>query len=274
MYIDSHCHLNLLDLTAYNGSMDQAIEDFRRNHVQQMLCVSVESGRFSELQALADRYVDICISVGIHPNEPIVEDSIQEGLKSEDAFLKVHASHPRVVAIGETGLDYYREETDHTLQRQRFIQHIACARAVGKPLIIHSRKASEDTMALLKQENAQEIAGGRPGVLHCFTESWEMAQAALDLGFYISISGIVTFQNAKSLQAVAVQVPIDRLLVETDAPYLAPVPHRGKPNYPHYVRHVVEKIAALRGIPPEVLAFETNRNFKILFNMGHHSHGT
>jgi len=255
--VDSHCHLNFKPLHA---SLDTVLANARQNGVGYMLCVSVTLETFPEIRAIARSHPHIFASVGVHPNE-------REGQEPTAEELIALAHDERVVAIGETGLDYYRgkEEAgaspDWGWQQERFRRHIHAARAVHKPLIIHTREAAADTMRLMREEQAQDAGG----VMHCFTESWDVATQALDLGFYISISGIVTFRNADALRDVARRVPADRLLVETDSPYLAPVPHRGRPNEPAYVRHVAEHVAELRGVSFETLADQTTRNFFELF---------
>ena len=221
-----------------------------------MLCVSVTLEKFPEVLALAHTYPHIFASVGVHPDE-------QQGRDPSVEELVRLADDPRVVAIGETGLDYFRIKGDMTWQQERFRRHIRAARATGKPLIIHTREAAADTIRILREEGAESVGG----VMHCFTESWETAQAALDLGFYISFSGIVTFRNAEPLRDVARKVPSERLLVETDAPYLAPMPHRGKTNEPAFVRHVAEQLASLRNVSLEELAATTTGNFFSLFRM-------
>lgn len=248
--VDSHCHLHQLDLTAHAGSLANALNAAKAHGVQHMLCVCITLDDFATILSLAKQYPHISISVGLHPNEPTAKEPTSEELSQL-------ASDDLVVAIGETGLDYFRSEGDLTWQHERFRQHIRAAITVAKPLIVHSRQARLDTLRILQEENAASVGG----VLHCFTEDWTMARAALDLGFYISISGIVTFANAKDLQAVAKQIPLDRLLIETDAPYLAPVPFRGKPNEPGYVRFVAEYLANLQGISLEAMAEITTTNF-------------
>src|SRR5581483_1064402 len=226
----------------------------RDNGVEHMLCVSVTLEAFPQIRDLAGAHSNIYASVGVHPNEKDGRDPTVEDLTGL-------AADPRIVAIGETGLDYYRTAGTVDWQQERFRRHIRAAKATDKPLIIHTRDAAADTVRIM----AEEGAGAAGGVMHCFTESWEVARAALDMNFYISFSGIVTFRNAEALRDVARQVPMDRLLVETDAPYLAPVPFRGKPNEPAYVRYVAECVAGLRGVPFEALAEQTTRNFFELF---------
>lgn len=248
---DSHCHLNFEPL---RNNLPQVLQNARDHGVGHMLCVGVNLEKLHEVLALAQEHANIFASVGVHPDEQSGRDPSMEELVDL-------ARHPRVVAIGETGLDYYRIQGEMTWQQERFRRHIRAARAVGKPLIIHTREAATDTLRILRDEGAEAVGG----VMHCFTEGWETARAALDLGFYISFSGIVTFRNADSLRAVATQVPSDRLLIETDAPYLAPVPHRGRTNEPAFVRHVAEFLAQLRQTTPEELAAVTTRNFFTLF---------
>jgi TatD DNase family protein len=257
MYVDSHCHLDFPELAS---RLEDILARMRDNRVECALCVSVTLEDFPRVLALADAHPQLYASVGVHPDH-------REAREPDVETLTALAAHGKVVAIGETGLDYYRTEGDPSLvngwQRERFRVHIRAARATGKPLIVHTRSASADTVAILREEGA-DAAGG---VMHCFTETWEVARAALDLGFYISLSGIVTFRNADALRDVARRVPLDRLLIETDSPYLAPVPHRGKPNEPGFVRHVGEFLAALRGIETEAFAGLTTDNFYRCFNI-------
>jgi TatD DNase family protein len=207
--------------------------------------------------ALVEDCDDVTVSVGVHPNS-------RDGHEPGVAELLELAAHPKVVAIGETGLDYFRSEGDLDWQRERFRTHIAAARRCGKPLIIHTREAREDTLNIMAEAHAAEAGG----VMHCFAEDWETARRAMEMGFYISFSGIVTFRNASELQEVARRVPAERMLVETDCPYLAPVPHRGKPNQPAWTRHTAEFIAELRGEPYEAIAEATTANFRTLFGAG------
>ena len=257
MYIDSHCHINFPELVArlpdILGKMDE-------NRVSHALCVSVNLPEFPQVLALAEQYPHIYASVGVHPDyEDTPEPSVEQ--------LVELADNPRIVAIGETGLDYFRLQGDIEWQRERFRTHIRASRITRKPLIIHTRSASADTIRLMREEGAGSDKGGAAGVMHCFTESQEVAEAAIALGFYISFSGIVTFKSAKALQEVARTIPLERMLIETDSPYLAPVPHRGKTNEPGLVRHVAEFIADLRGIPVEEVARHTTENFFTLFKM-------
>jgi TatD DNase family protein len=254
MLIDSHCHLDRLDLSAYAGSLDTALDAARARGVGHFLCIGVSADNAGAVKGLAERYADVDCSVGVHPLD------LEPGAAPALEWLLDELNHPYVVAIGETGLDYHYEPESAALQQASFRLHLQAARITGKPVIVHTRGARADTLALLR-----EAALPQAGVLHCFTEDWDMAKAALDIGYYISLSGIVTFRNADALREVARQVPPDRLLVETDAPYLAPVPHRGKPNVPEYVRDVAEYLAVLRGVSLEQLAEQTTNNFKRLF---------
>lgn len=252
--IDSHCHLDLIDQAEAGHDLDSLLDNARRNQVSHMLCVSVDPEHFPSVRGLAEFHDNVYASAGIHPNTELAAPiGIPELLRMAD--------HPKVIAIGETGLDYYRCEGDLEWQRQRFRDHIAVARQMDKPLIIHTREARRDTLRILREEGAEQVGG----VMHCFAEDWETASAALDIGFYISFSGIVTFNSAKELKEVAKRVPLDRMLVETDAPWLAPVPYRGKTNQPAYVRHVAEHIAELRGVAPAIIAAATTDNFFKLF---------
>lgn len=240
--------------------MPEILGKMAENEVSHALCVSVDLPHFPSVLELAERHPNIYASVGVHPDyedtpEPTVDDLIRL------------ADNSRIVAIGETGLDYYRLEGDLEWQRERFRTHIRASRATGKPLIIHTRAASEDTIRIMREEGAGTDAGGAAGVMHCFTESLEVAKAAMEMGFYISFSGIVTFKSAKDLQAVAREVPLEHMLIETDSPYLAPVPHRGKVNEPALVRHVAEYLATLKGVPVEQIAQKTTDNFFNLFKI-------
>lgn len=251
MLVDSHCHIDFED---YADRIPQVLENMARNQVTHALCVCVNLADFPRVLALAERYAQLFASVGVHPDQ-----NENDGPAARD--LIEFARHPKVVAIGETGLDYYRQNGDLEWQRTRFRTHIRAARACGKPLIIHTRDAGEDTLRIMREEGAQEVGG----VMHCFTETLEVAQAAIELNFYISFSGIVTFKNAHAIKAVVQAVPLERMLVETDSPYLAPVPERGKTNEPAWVRYVAEEIARLRGIPLEAVAEATTGNFFRLF---------
>lgn len=248
---DSHCHLNFKPL---HDHLPQVLQSAREQDVGYMLCVSVNMEHVDEVLAIARNNPNIFASVGVHPDE-------QNGREPSIEDLVALAQDDKVVAIGETGLDYFRIKGDMTWQQERFRRHIRAARASRKPLIVHTREAAADTMRILREEGAENVGG----VMHCFTESWETAKLALDLGFYISFSGIVTFAKADSLREVARQVPIDRLLIETDSPYLAPVPKRGKPNEPAYLRHTAQFLAAERNMSLEELAEITTKNFFELF---------
>ena len=257
MYVDSHCHINFPELSE---RLPEIFAKMAENRVTHALCVSVDLPDFPQIRELAEQYRQVYASVGVHPDyEKTPEPTVEQ--------LAHLASHPKVVAIGETGLDYYRLEGDLEWQRERFRTHIRASRECGKPLIIHTRAASEDTLRIMREEGAGTGNGGAGGVMHCFTESLEVARAAMDLGFYISFSGIVTFKNAKELQEVARAVPLERMLIETDSPYLAPVPFRGKRNEPGYVRHVAEFLADLKQVPLPQLAQQTSDNFFRLFSI-------
>ena len=252
-FIDSHCHLDFPELAE---NLPDVLAQMRHNDVIGALCVSVNLAGFPRVLALAEQHPNIFASAGIHPD--------YEGVEEPDAARLVElAQHPRVISIGETGLDYFRLKGDLEWQRTRFRNHIRAARECGKPLIIHTREAAADTLRIMAEENAAEAGG----VMHCFTETWEVADAALAMGFYISFSGIVTFKNAKQIKEVAQRTPLERILIETDAPYLAPAPHRGKLNQPAYVKHVAEEIAVLRGVSAEEIGGSTTENFKRLFKL-------
>lgn len=253
--VDSHCHLDRVDLTPYEGRLDGVIEAAKEAGVAHILCVCIDLENFPAVLAIAEAYDHIDASVGVHPNE-----KPELGLQGEALLerLVALADHPKIIAIGETGLDYYRtKEAGIEAQQDQFRMHIRAAKQTDKPLIIHTRQAREDTIRILKEEGADSVGG----VLHCFTEDWETAKQGMALGFYVSFSGIVTFKNAKELQEVAKRVPLDRMLIETDAPYLSPVPHRGKSNEPAYVRHVAEFLAELRGVSLDEIASQTSKNF-------------
>lgn len=254
MLVDSHCHLDCLDLTKDNNDIGVALKRAKQVGVEHFLCVCITQQEFPTMLEKVQNFPNVYVSVGTHPNEETAEEPTVEQI------VKL-AQHPLVVAIGETGLDYFRSTGDLTWQQQRFRNHIQAAKQVKKPLIVHSRQARADTITILKEENAQEIGG----VMHCFTEDWDMAKKALDLNFYISFSGIITFSNAKELQEVVQEVPLEKMLIETDSPYLAPVPFRGKSNEPAYVRYVAKKIAELKGVTFERVAEVTTRNFFDLF---------
>jgi TatD DNase family protein len=251
MFIDSHCHL---DFPEYRERLPEVLANMAAAQVSHALCISVDLPDFPMVRQLAETHPHLYASVGVHPD---YEDTPEPTVD----FLVEAAKHPKVIAIGETGLDYYRMAdrayADMEWQRTRFRTHIRAAIESGCPLIIHTRSASEDTIRILKEEGAERIGG----VMHCFTESLEVAKQAIDLGFYISFSGIVTFKSAKDLQETCRQVPLERMLIETDSPYLAPMPHRGKTNEPAWVSHVASYIADLKGVPVDVIAEHTTRNF-------------
>lgn len=251
MLVDSHCHLNFPELVSNMDAIRQAMVE---NQVGHALCISVTLREFPQVLAVAVAHNNIYASVGVHP------DYEDEPLLTVDELVEL-AKHPKVIAIGETGLDYYRLTGDLEWQRTRFRTHIRAAIKAKKPLVIHTRAAADDTLRIMREENAQLIGG----VMHCFTESLEVAMQAIELGFYISFSGIVTFKNALALKEVAKHVPLERILVETDSPYLAPMPFRGKTNQPAYVRYVAEEVARLRGISFEELAEASTNNFFTLF---------
>lgn len=253
MLVDSHCHLNFPEL---QSNIDQIRHSMAENEVGHALCISVTLKDFPQVLALAEAYPNFYASVGVHPD---YEDEPALGVQD----LVRLADHPKVIAIGETGLDYFRLTGDLEWQRTRFRTHIQAAIETKKPLVIHTRAAAEDTLRIMREENAYQVGG----VLHCFTESLEVALAAIDMGFYISFSGIVTFKNANMLKDVATQLPLDRILVETDSPYLAPIPYRGKMNQPAYVKYVAEEIARLRNVEFEKVMNATTNNFFKLFKI-------
>lgn len=263
MFIDSHCHLSFPELSEQLPAILQAMADAQ---VDEALCICTTLEEFDAVHALATGHPRLWATVGVHPdNEGVREPSLADLLEG--------AGRPRVVGIGETGLDYYRlngrSVADMAWQRERFRVHIRAARQTDLPLVIHTRSASDDTLSILREEGGFTSAGSQPvarGVFHCFTETAAVARAALDLGFYISFSGILTFRNAADLREVAAFVPLDRLLIETDSPYLAPVPHRGKTNNPSYVPHVARQVAELKGLTLESVAEATSRNFRRLFD--------
>ncbi|MFN0316875.1 MAG: TatD family hydrolase [Burkholderiales bacterium] len=253
MFVDSHCHLNFPEL---QSKLEGVLARMAQNRVSHALCVATCLEKYPEVLSLAQTHEHLYASVGVHPSEQECEEPTAERL------VRLSQS-PKVVAIGETGLDYHWNKGDNEWQRARFRVHIRAARSTSKPLIIHTREAAEDTISIMREEDA----GQAGGVMHCFTETLEMAQRAMDLGFYISISGIVTFKNAAQVRQVAGAVPLDRLLIETDSPYLAPVPHRGKTNEPSFVRHVAEEVARLRNVSVEEVAAATTENFQRLFKV-------
>jgi TatD DNase family protein len=237
--------------------LDELLANMKDNQVSHALCVSVELSSFPAVLALAEAHDNLYASVGVHPDYELDDEPSQ-------AQLVTLAEHPKVIAIGETGLDYYRLTGDLEWQRERFRTHIRASRESGRPLIIHTRAAADDTLRIMAEENAGEVGG----VMHCFTESLDVAKAAIDLGFYISFSGILTFKKATSIKEVAQNIPLDKMLIETDSPYLAPTPHRGKTNQPAFVKHVAEEIARLRNITVDEVGVATSQNFNRLFKLG------
>ncbi len=251
MLVDSHCHLDFPGLADH---LPDVLASMDEKGVACAVCIGVNLEDFPKVLALAETHPRLFATVGVHPEYDDVEEP-------DEARLLTLANHPKVIGIGETGLDYYWRKDKPEWQRQRFRTHIRAALQCDKPLIVHTRESAADTLAILREEGAAAVGG----VMHCFTESWEIAQQALDLGFYISLSGIVTFKNAALVKEVAQKCPLDRLLLETDSPYLAPMPYRGKPNQPAYVYYVAQEIAKLRGITPEAVAEATTNNFFTLF---------
>jgi len=255
LFIDSHCHLDRLDLSSFNHSLDNVVQAAHQAKVSQLLCVSVTLQDFPSMAEKTLKYENVMLSCGTHPLNQ--QDEVDE------KQLLTLAQHQRVIAIGETGLDYHYAPETKELQLDSFRKHVRVARQLNKPLIIHTRDAQQDTLDILTSEKASEVGG----ILHCFTESWEMAEQAIEMGFYISFSGIITFKNASELREVAKQVPDNRILIETDAPYLAPVPHRGQQNQPAYVADVAKHLASVRGQSVEHIAKITSENFNRLFQL-------
>jgi TatD DNase family protein len=254
MLIDSHCHLDRIDLAPYDHDFSRFMRDVKDSRVEHMMSICIDLESFPALCDLVSAYDSISVTVGVHPN-------VREGKEPDVAELVRLGQADEVVGIGETGLDYFRSEGDLTWQQERFRNHIKAAKQLNKPLIIHSRDAKDDTLRILREESAGEASG----VIHCFTEDWDMAKKALDLNFYISFSGIITFKNAQLIKDAAKKIPDDRFLIETDSPYLAPVPFRGKPNYPTYVRYVAEQLAELRNTSVEEIEKISAENFYSLF---------
>jgi len=255
LFIDSHCHLDRLDLSLHNGSLDNVVQSALDAQVNKLLCISVTLEDFPAMVEKTQSYSNVLLSCGTHPLN-------QEDTVSQKQLLSL-SENPRVIAIGETGLDYFYAPETKELQLDSFKKHVRVAKKLNKPLIIHTREAQKDTIDILKNENAAQVGG----ILHCFTETWDMAKQALDLGFYISFSGIITFKNASALREVAKKIPDDRFLIETDAPYLAPVPHRGKENQPAYVVEVAKHLASIRGQSLEQIAELSSNNFNKLFKL-------
>ena len=251
MLVDSHCHLDFPDLSR---RLPEVLERMRQNDVGCAVCIGVNLEDFPRVLALAEAHPNLYATVGVHPEYADVDEP-------DEARLIELSRHPKVIAIGETGLDYHWQKERPEWQRDRFRHHIRAAIATGKPLVVHMRDAAGDTLKILEEEGAQAVGG----VMHCFTETWEVASQALDLGFFISFSGILTFKNAVAIKEVARNTPLERILVETDSPYLAPVPHRGKSNEPAFVRHVAEELASLRDLSSDQVAAATTANFFNLF---------
>ena len=256
MFFDSHCHLDRIDLTDFNDDFEQLLSTIESEGVTRMVCIGVTLESFDTMYQRIAPCQQVFCTAGVHPDyEDIIEPDT-------DQLCKL-AELDKVVAIGETGLDYFHQSGDLDWQRERFVTHIQAARECGLPLVIHTRDARQDTLDLLRRHNAQKVGG----VLHCFTEDWEMARAAIELGFYISISGIVTFHQAQNVRDMAQQIPLERLLIETDAPWLSPAPFRGKPNHPGRVRLVAEKLAEIRGESVDTIANATFANANRLFGL-------
>jgi TatD DNase family protein len=256
MLIDSHCHLDRIDLKPYEDDFSCFMTAAKANQLEHLLCIAIDLESYPAMLDLVLNFPEISLTVGVHPNVKECKDPSVDELVALGKLNKV-------VGIGETGLDYFRSEGDLSWQHQRFRNHIRAAKILKKPLIIHTREAKVDTLKILKDEGAEEIGG----IIHCFTEDWEFAQKALDLNFYISFSGIITFNNATTIRDVVKKIPSDKFLIETDSPYLAPVPFRGRPNYPIYVRYVAEQVAELRGITVNKVADITTNNFYNLFQL-------
>lgn len=254
MLVDSHCHLNMLNLDIYNGDLGALIDRAKSVGVEHILCVGVDIENAQTVINIADQFSGVSASIGLHPSEKVIKEPTVKQLVTL-------ANHPKVIAIGETGLDYYYNNSGLDVMRERFRTHIRAALEINKPIIIHSRGAHEDTIRIMREENASQVKG----VMHCFTESLKMAQDAMALDFLISFSGIVTFKNAKNVADVAKKVPLECMLIETDAPYLTPVPYRGKPNEPQYVRFVAEHLAKLKETTFEIVADQTTQNFQTVF---------
>lgn len=253
MLVDSHCHLNFPEL---KDDLPSVLRAMAENGVTHALCICVNLPELPEVLAIAQAHPNLYATVGVHPDSEDTPDP------SSDELATL-AQHPKVVAIGETGLDYYRAAGDLEWQRERFRRHIRAARACRKPLVVHTRSAAEDTLCIMREEGAQEVGG----VMHCFTETWDVAETAMSMNFHISFSGIVTFKNARDLKEVVQRVPLERMLIETDSPYLAPVPYRGKTNQPAYVRYVADEVARLRGSSVEEIGQATSANFFRLFGV-------
>ncbi|MEI6333123.1 MAG: TatD family hydrolase [Methylococcaceae bacterium] len=256
MLIDSHCHLDRIDLAPYENDFSCFMQAATAQQIEHLLCIAIDLESYPAMLELVAGFQQISVTVGVHPNVQDCKDP------SVDELIAL-GQPDNVIGIGETGLDYFRSEGDLSWQHQRLRNHINAAKALKKPLIIHTREAKKDTLHILKEEGAGEVGG----IIHCFTEDWEFAQQAMDLNFYISFSGIVTFNNATVIKEVAKKIPANRFLIETDSPYLAPIPFRGRPNYPTYVRYVAEQIAELRGVSVNKIADLSTQNFYDLFKL-------
>ncbi|MGZ8903552.1 MAG: TatD family hydrolase [Methylobacter sp.] len=256
MLIDSHCHLDRIDLEPYQNDFGCFMQEAQESQIEHLLCIAIDLESYPAMLKLVAAYPQISVTVGVHPN-------VQDGKDPSVEELIALGQPGKIIGIGETGLDYFRSEGDLAWQHQRFRNHIRAAKTLKKPLIIHTREAKQDTLRILAEEDAGEIGG----IIHCFTEDWEFAKKALDLNFYISFSGIVTFNSAKEIKEVAKKVPERRFLIETDSPFLAPAPFRGRPNYPTYVRYVAEHIAELRGTSFNQIADLSTENFYSLFKL-------
>jgi len=254
MLVDSHCHLDRLDLSPFDDKFENALETAREAGVEEFLCVAINVENQAQVVKIAEDHEDVYASVGIHP-------LYTEGQDIDLEYLCDQAKHPKIIAIGETGLDYYYAKETAKEQQSLFRTHVQAAVKSNLPLIIHTRDARQDTLDILNEEGAEKIGG----VLHCFTESLAMAKEAMDMGFYISFSGIATFKNAEEIRQVAAEIPLDKILVETDSPYLTPVPHRGKPNSPMYVTDVARCIAEVRDMDFESFCIQTTKNYRSLF---------
>ncbi|MCG7921180.1 MAG: TatD family hydrolase [Candidatus Thiodiazotropha lotti] len=259
MLVDSHCHLDRVALDHYANDFSQFVTSTLDGGISHMLCVSIDLESWPSMVSLVESYPQISVSVGVHPNDRERHDP------TPDELVEL-AQHPKVVAIGETGLDYFHGKGDLDWQRNRFRQHIEAAKQAELPLIIHTRDAREDTLSIMQSQGADRAGG----VMHCFTENWSMAEQALEMGFFISFSGIITFKNAADLREVVKQVPMQQLLIETDSPYLAPVPYRGKPNQPIYVHQVAECVAEIKGVSVEHVAAQTSENYHRCFPLAGH----
>ena len=255
MFVDSHCHLDRLDLSGRDNQLQPVIDAAAERNVSRMLCVAIDMQQLPSMLGCVEQFDNVYASAGVHPLH------VEEGMAEVSQLLE-YAANPRVIALGETGLDYFYQKDTVELQQESFIRHLKASADCRLPVIVHTREAREDTINILRQHGDADVGG----VLHCFTESWEIAKQALDLNYMISFSGIITFRNAAELREVVRQVPIERLLIETDAPYLTPVPYRGKPNEPQYVVEVAQCVADIKGLSVEQVAEITTANFDRMFS--------